>query len=60
MMEGALYARVSTNRHQPQQTIAHQCSRLRERGAMQADWHLAEAHISRDAGSSGAQLNRPG
>jgi site-specific DNA recombinase len=26
----------------------------------QADWHLAEEHIYRDDGYSGAKLNRPG
>src|SRR4029453_6057581 len=60
MMEVALYARVSTNRQQQQQTIEHQFSRLREHVAMQSDWHLAEEHIYRDDGYSGAKLNRPG
>jgi site-specific DNA recombinase len=60
MMAGALSVRVSTNRQQQQQTIEHQFSRLREHGAMQSDWHLAEEHIYRDEGYSGAKLNRPG
>ena len=60
MMEVALSARVSTNRQQQQQTIAPQVSRLRERVAMPSDWHLAEEHIYRDDGYSGATRNRPG
>ena len=60
MMEVALYARVSTNRQQQQQTIAPQFSRLRERVAMPSDWHLAEEHIYRDDGYRGATRHRPG
>ena len=59
-MAVALSVRVSTNRHQQQQTIAQQLARLREHSAMQSDWPLADDHLSRDAGSSGAQRNRPG
>jgi site-specific DNA recombinase len=59
-MEVALYVRVSTNRQQQQQTIKQQLTRLREHIAMQPDWHLADEHIYRDDGYSGAQLNRPG
>ena len=59
-MEGALAGRVSTNRPQQQQTIAQQLARLREHIAMQPDWHLADDHIYRDDGYSGAKLNRPG
>jgi site-specific DNA recombinase len=60
MIEVALYVRVSTNRQQQHQTIEHQRARLREWVATQADWHLAEEHIYRDDGYSGAKLNRPG
>ena len=59
-MEGALYVRVSTNRQQQQQTIEQQLARLREHIAVQPDWHLADDHIYRDDGDSGAKLNRPG
>src|SRR6266849_3600411 len=59
-MEVALYVRVSTNRQQQQQTIEQQLTRLREHIAMQPDWHLADEHIYRDDGYSGAKLNRPG
>jgi site-specific DNA recombinase len=60
MIEVALYVRVSTNRQQQHQTIEHQLSRLWEWVATQADWHLAEEHIYRDDGYSGAKLSRPG
>jgi len=59
-MEVALYVRVSTNRQQQQQTIEQQLARLREHIAVQPDWHLADDHIYRDDGYSGAKLNRPG
>jgi site-specific DNA recombinase len=59
-MEVALYVRVSTTRQQPQQTIEPQLDRLQAHVAAHADWHLAEAHIYRDDGYSGAKLNRPG
>ncbi len=59
-MEIALYVRVSTTRQQHTQTIAQQVARLREYVAMQPDWHLAEEHIYRDDGYSGAKLQRPG
>jgi site-specific DNA recombinase len=60
MMEVALYVRVSTNRQHQQQTIDQQLTRLREWVVSQSDWHLAEEHIFRDDGYSGAKLNRPG
>jgi site-specific DNA recombinase len=59
-MEVALYARVSTERQQQAQTIEQQIVRLLAQVAQQADWHVAEAHIYRDDGFSGAKLNRPG
>ena len=59
-MEVALYVRVSTTRQQQTQTIEQQLARLRAHVATQPDWHLAEEHIYRDDGYSGAKLNRPG
>ena len=59
-MEIALYVRVSTNRQQQTQTIEQQLDRLRTAVASQPDWHLAEKHIYRDDGYSGAKLSRPG
>ena len=59
-MEVALYVRVSTNRPQPQQTLEQHLDRLQAHVATHTDWHLAEEHIYRDDGSSGATLNRPG
>src|SRR3989441_7274479 len=59
-MEVALYARVSTPRQQQQQTIEHQLRRLRDDVATQSEWHVADEHIYRDDGYSGAKLNRPG
>ena len=59
-MEIALYVRVSTSRQQQAQTIDQQLDRLRAHVATQPTWHLAEEHIYRDDGYSGAKLNRPG
>ena len=59
-MEVALYTRVSTPRQQQQQTIEQQLRRLRDSVATHPDWHVADAHIYRDDGYSGAKLNRPG
>jgi site-specific DNA recombinase len=59
-MEIALYVRVSTSRQQQTQTIEQQLDRLQAHVAAQPDWHLAEEHIYRDDGYSGAKLNRPG
>jgi site-specific DNA recombinase len=59
-MAGALSGRVSTNRPPQQQTIAQQLARLREPIALQPDGHLADDHLSRDDGYSGAKRNRPG
>jgi site-specific DNA recombinase len=60
MMEIALYVRVSTSRQQQQQTIEQQLSRLHDYVATQPDWHLADEHVYRDDGYSGATLKRPG
>src|SRR5829696_4356696 len=59
-MEIALYARVSTSRQQQAQTIDQQLDRLRTHVAQHPEWHLADEHIYRDDGYSGAKLNRPG
>ena len=59
-MEVALYVRVSTSRQQQAQTIEQQLERLRTHVAGQQEWHLADEHIYRDDGYSGARLNRPG
>jgi site-specific DNA recombinase len=59
-MAVALYVRVSTTRQQQPQTIEQQLIRRREHLATRPDWHLAEEHIYRDDGYSGATLNRPG
>src|SRR5262249_53476865 len=60
MMEVALDVRVSTNRQQQQETIAQQIACLRAHVTTQPDWHVAEEYVYRDAGYSGAKLNRPG
>jgi site-specific DNA recombinase len=59
-MEVALYVRVSTTRQQQQQTIEQQLSRLRDYVTTQSDWYVADEHIYRDDGYSGATLKRPG
>jgi site-specific DNA recombinase len=59
-MEVALYTRVSTPRQQQQQTIEQQLRRLRDHVATPPDWHVADEHIYRDDGYSGAKRNRPG
>jgi site-specific DNA recombinase len=59
-MEVALYVRVSTTRQQQHQTIAQQLSRLRAYVALHPDWSVADEHIYRDDGYSGAPLKRPG
>lgn len=59
-MEVAIYVRVSTIRQQQLQTIEQQLERLRAHVALHPGWHLAEEHVFRDDGYSGAGLNRPG
>lgn len=59
-MEIVIYARVSTQRQQHQQTIEQQLERLRAHIAQHPDWHLAPENIFRDDGHSGAKLHRPG
>jgi len=58
-MNVAVYVRVSTLRQQQAQTIEQQLERLQAHIAAQG-WSLADEHIFRDDGYSGAQLNRPG
>ena len=58
-MRTALYARVSTERQERQQTIDSQLTALR--GWAAANGHqLAEEHVFRDEGYSGGRLDRPG
>ena len=58
-MRTALYARVSTERQERQQTIGSQLAALR--GWAAANGHpLAEEHVFRDEGYSGGRLDRPG
>src|SRR5712691_10537354 len=59
-MEVALYIRVSTSRQQQHQTIEQQLRRLHAHVTLQPDWHVADEHIYRDDGYSGATLKRPG
>ncbi len=57
-MRAAIYARVSTERQERQQTIASQISALRNWATAQGH-ALADAHVFRDEGYSGARLDRP-
>ncbi len=59
-MDVALYARVSTRRQQQTQTIDQQLTRLQAHVAAHPEWRLAEEHMYRDDGYSGAKLSRPG
>ena len=59
-MEVALYVRVSTTRQHQHQTIEQQLQRLHEYVATHPDWYVADEHIYRDDGYSGATLKRPG
>src|SRR5215213_10282681 len=57
-MRAAIYARVSTERQERQQTISSQVSALRDWAA--ATGHaLTEAHVFQDEGFSGSRLDRP-
>jgi site-specific DNA recombinase len=58
-MRVAVYARVSTTRQALAQTIEQQLDRLREVVA-ERGWELADQHVYRDDGYSGASLGRPG
>jgi site-specific DNA recombinase len=59
-MRAALYVRVSTDRQQQAQTIEQQVAQLRAWVAAHEGWTVAEEHIFRDDGRSGAKLDRPG
>jgi hypothetical protein len=57
-MRAAIYARVSTERQERQQTIDSQLSALR--GWVSVQNHvLADTHVFRDEGFSGSRLDRP-
>src|SRR5689334_19084409 len=58
-MRAAIYARVSTERQEQQQTIGSQVATLRDWAAARGHV-LAEAHVFRDEGFSGSRLDRPG
>jgi site-specific DNA recombinase len=58
-MRAAIYARVSTERQERQQTIDSQLTALRA-WVSDHDHALAEMHIFRDEGYSGSRLDRPG
>jgi site-specific DNA recombinase len=58
-MRVAVYARVPATRQAQAQTIEQQLDRLREAAAGRG-WELAEQHVYRDDGYSGASLGRPG
>jgi site-specific DNA recombinase len=57
-MRAAIYARVSTERQERQQTIGSQVSALRDWASTQGHV-LIEAHVFRDEGFSGSRLDRP-
>src|SRR3954466_9547275 len=57
-MRAAIYARVSTERQERQQTIGSRVSALRDWADNQGH-ALAEAHVFRDEGYSGSRLDRP-
>ena len=58
-MRAALYARVSTERQERQQTIESQLTALRA-WASGSGYALADEHVFRDEGYSGSRLDRPG
>jgi site-specific DNA recombinase len=59
-MRVARYVRVSTERQQQAQTIEQQVTQLRAYVAAREEWTIAEEHVFRDDGASGAKLDRPG
>ncbi|MGH2461394.1 MAG: recombinase family protein, partial [Chloroflexota bacterium] len=59
VMQVGIDARVSTQRQAQAQTIEQQLTRLRAY-LEQKGWHLADEHVDRDDGYSGATLSRPG
>ncbi len=58
-MRAAIYARVSTERQERQQTIDSQLTALRA-WAVEQGHTLTETHVYRDEGYSGSRLDRPG
>src|SRR3954471_13252395 len=58
-MRAAIYARVSTERQERQQTIDSQLTALRAWASAQ-EHALVEQHVFRDEGYSGSRLDRPG
>ena len=58
-MRTALYARVSTERQERQQTIASQLTAL-QAWAVAGGHDIAAEHVFRDEGYSGSRLDRPG
>src|SRR3954465_8257468 len=58
-MRAAIYARVSTERQERQQTIDSQLAALRAWAEAQGH-SLVEQHVFRDEGYSGSRLDRPG
>ena len=58
-MRAAIYARVSTERQERQQTIDSQLAAL-SAWAEQAGHELMAGHVFRDEGYSGSRLDRPG
>ena len=58
-MRAAIYARVSTERQERQQTIDSQLAALRA-WAEAGGRELSDRHAFRDEGHSGARLDRPG
>ncbi len=58
-MRTALYARVSTQRQERQQTIASQLTALQAWAAAEG-YAVADEHVFRDEGYSGSRLDRPG
>src|SRR6266705_3140107 len=59
-MRVALYVRVSTDRQQQAQTIEQQVAQLQSYVGARDGWTVAEEHVFRDDGYSGAKLDRPG
>jgi site-specific DNA recombinase len=59
MMGAAIYVRVSTLRQAQAQTIEQQLERLQAHVGAQG-WVVADKHVFRDDGYSGASLYRPG
>jgi site-specific DNA recombinase len=55
-MRAALYVRVSTDRQQQAQTIEQQVTQLQSYVAARDGWTVAEEHVFRDDGYSGARV----